>query len=111
MEDEFVRLKYTYKDLTLGKLKVDTENEQRIEQYNTEIKDNKEENERLQGRIIELEDDIDRVMTKFEKEVDKITTHSKAEVHTYTSKIEDLAVKFDKVEQFEAEERKLREAL
>jgi cell division protein FtsB len=41
------------------KFKVDTSNEHRIEQYNTEIRENKEENEKLSNRIKELEDEIE----------------------------------------------------
>ena len=37
MEQEFGKLKKTYRVLSSEKLKVDTENEQRIDQYNTEI--------------------------------------------------------------------------
>ncbi len=53
-EQEFNRLKKNYKDLKEEKFNLDTVNEQRIEQYNNDIRDNKEENEKLNNRIQQL---------------------------------------------------------
>lgn len=64
-EQEFNRLKKSYKDLHDDKMKTDTQNEQRIEQYNTEIRENKEENEKLQNRIRDLEDEIEQTIAHY----------------------------------------------
>jgi septal ring factor EnvC (AmiA/AmiB activator) len=58
-------LKKHYKELKDDKLHTDTHNEQRIEQYNTEIRDNKNENEKLAAQIKEVEDDIDILITHY----------------------------------------------
>jgi cell division protein FtsB len=66
-EQEFNRLKKSYKDLKENKLNVDTSNEQRIEQYNSEIRENKSENEKLSNRIKDLEDEIEETVEHYSK--------------------------------------------
>lgn len=104
-------MKTTYKEITHDKLKTDTNNEQRIDQYNTEIKDNKEENEKLQDHITHLTDEIDYTMQHYNKEIDKINTHSKAEIHALNGQLEDLTLKWDKVDGYMKVESELREDL
>jgi hypothetical protein len=43
-EQEYVKLKSNYRGLKDEKHKTNAQNEQRIEQYNNEIRENKEEN-------------------------------------------------------------------
>ncbi len=57
-EQEYIKLKTNYRELKDDKHKTDAQNEQRIEQYNNEIRENKEENTQLQNTIKELEDQI-----------------------------------------------------
>jgi len=80
-ETELNRLKKNYKDLSDDKLKGNTKYEARIEQYNTEIRENKEENEKLQNRIKDLEEEIEETIGHYNKEIEKIVTGSKTELH------------------------------
>jgi septal ring factor EnvC (AmiA/AmiB activator) len=75
-------LKKNYKDLSDDKLRGNAKFEARIEQYNTEIRENKEENEKLQNRIKDLEEEIDETIGHYNKEIEKIITSNKAEIHS-----------------------------
>jgi septal ring factor EnvC (AmiA/AmiB activator) len=66
-EQEYIKLKSNYRELKNDKNKTDAQNEQRIEQYNNEIRENKEENTQLQNTIKELEDQIQELVNSFSK--------------------------------------------
>lgn len=60
-------MKSNYRELKDDKHKTDAQNEQRIEQYNNEIRENKEENTQLANQIKELEDQIQELVNLFSK--------------------------------------------
>ncbi len=104
-------MKKNYKDLNEDKTKGDAKYEARIEQYNTEIRENKEENEKLGNRIKDLEDEIEETIGHYNKEIEKIITSNKAEIHGLNQKLEDLQAKYDKIENFVLVEANLRSEL
>lgn len=60
-------MKKNYGDLKHVKTAHDASNEQRIDQYNVEIKENKLENEKLSTRIRELEDELEDTVQRYRK--------------------------------------------
>jgi len=66
-EQEYIKLKSNYRGLKDEKHKTNAQNEQRIEQYNNEIRENTEENKQLQDSIKELEDQIQELVNSFSK--------------------------------------------
>lgn len=60
-------MKASYKDLSSIKLKGDASYEQRIEQYNNEIRENKQENQKLQNEIDDLKEEKQNIITEYSK--------------------------------------------
>ena len=111
MDQEYLKLKEHYKKIKEEKFKADAHNEQRISQYNHEIKETLLENEKYANEIKDLEDRIDRVIADAQSEVTRMQNAHRNEMMMLSNFKDDIQVQYDKIESSQREEEKLKAEL